>query len=140
LTYLPGDILTKVDRATMSVSLEGREPLLDHRIIEFAARIPTKLKFKNGVKKYLLKEIAHNYIPRELLDRPKMGFGVPVRGWMRNELKDITLDFLNEESLKRSGMFDVGNIIGLRDEYLKGDTTNFELIWYMLVFQLWSDQ
>src|SRR5690606_6969573 len=86
-TYLLDDILQKVDRATMSVSLEGREPFLDHRIIEWAAQLPMEYKYNNGNKKFILKEIVHKYIPKEIMDRPKMGFGIPVEKWLQKELK-----------------------------------------------------
>lgn len=86
----------KVDRASMSISLEGREPLLDHRIIEFAAQLPSQLKYKNGDKKWLLKQITHKYIPKEMMDRPKMGFGVPIIDWFRDELPEYFMIYLNK--------------------------------------------
>lgn len=88
-TYLLDDILTKVDRATMSISLEGREPLLDHRIIEFVAKLSTEYKIKNGNKKYILKSIVHDMIPREVMERLKMGFSIPLNEWFGDELKNI---------------------------------------------------
>lgn len=138
MTYLPGDILTKVDRATMSVSLEGREPLLDHRIIEYAATIPTEMHFSRGNQKHLLKQVVHKYIPKELMERPKKGFGIPVKNWMRNELKDLTLDTLSEETIKRNGLFNTKKVVSLRDDYLNGNDANFELVWYLLTFELWD--
>jgi len=95
-TYMTDDILTKIDRATMSVSLEGREPLLDFRIIEFAAQLPSHYKYKNGNKKHILKEITHKYLPKEMMDRPKMGFGVPIYEWFKDELKEYFLTYLDE--------------------------------------------
>ena len=86
-TYLLDDILQKVDRAGMSVSLEGREPFLDHRIIEWAAQLPLDYKYNNGNKKFILKEIVHKYIPAKMMDRPKMGFGIPISAWLQNDLK-----------------------------------------------------
>ena len=98
-TYMVDDILVKVDRATMSVGLEGREPLLDHRIIEFVSQLPSNLKYRNGIKKYLLKKITHKYIPVKLLDRPKTGFGLPVYEWFKNDLRDYLFYYINENVL-----------------------------------------
>ncbi len=88
-TYLPDDILTKVDRATMSVSLEGREPLLDYRLAEFTARLPSEFKIKGSERKRIFKSVAHRYIPKQMLDRPKKGFSVPYFTWLRNDLRDL---------------------------------------------------
>jgi asparagine synthase (glutamine-hydrolysing) len=98
-TYLVDDILTKVDRATMAVSIEGREPLLDHRLIEFAAQLPLELKYKNKTQKYLLKQIAYKYLPKTLLDRPKSGFAIPLQKWFRTDLKYLLDEFLGEDLL-----------------------------------------
>ena len=87
-TYLVDDILQKVDRATMTASLEGREPYLDHRIIEWAARLPDQYKYNNGVKKYILREIVYDYIPKTMMDRPKMGFAIPIGKWLKTELRN----------------------------------------------------
>ncbi len=95
-TYMRDDILTKVDRATMSVSLEGREPLLDNSIIEFIAQVDSKIKYKNGIKKYILKEITHQYIPKELMDRPKKGFGIPIFEWFKDDLKEYIDYYLSQ--------------------------------------------
>ena len=98
-TYLLDDILQKVDRATMTHSLEGREPFLDHRILEFAAQLPDNFKYNNGIKKRILKDITHQYIPQKLLDRPKMGFAIPIASWLNNQLKDYVqnspIDYVN---------------------------------------------
>ena len=94
-TYMLDDILQKVDRATMTNSLEGREPMLDHRILEFAAQLPDKYKYQNGVKKRILREITHDYIPEKLLDRPKMGFAIPIAKWLKNELRDYLEEYLS---------------------------------------------
>ena len=96
-TYMLDDILQKVDRATMTNSLEGREPMLDHRILEFAAQLPDEYKYQNGIKKRILREIAHEYVPQELLDRPKMGFAIPIAKWLKNELRDHVEEYLNED-------------------------------------------
>jgi len=102
--YLSDDILTKVDRAAMAVSLETRVPLLDHRIIEYAWRIPNNIKTKNDTQKWPLKQILYQHIPRELIERPKMGFGVPVGDWLKGPLREWMLDTLNEDKIKRDGL------------------------------------
>lgn len=104
-TYLPNDILVKVDRAGMSISLEGREPLLDHRLIEFAAQLPPAFKMNGTNKKLLLKQIVHDYVPKDLMDRPKMGFGVPVFNWLRNDLRFYSKKFMNDAAFEKHGLF-----------------------------------
>ena len=136
-TYLPDDILEKVDRAGMSVSLEGREPLLDHRLIEFVAQLPEGLKIKNGDKKYLLKQIVNDYVPKELMERPKMGFGVPVFDWLRNELKYYIDEYMSEEDFKKHGLFKMEEIQAITYHFLKRDKNYNSLFWYLLMFQMW---
>jgi asparagine synthase (glutamine-hydrolysing) len=139
-TYLVDDVLTKVDRATMAVSLEGREPLLDHRLIEFAARVPMKLKFKNNIQKYLLKQIAHKYIPKSLLDRPKSGFAIPLKKWFRTDMKYLLEEFLDREFLQKQGIFNPIYVQNLLKKYYEGQDSVFEKIWFLLVFQMWYKQ
>jgi asparagine synthase (glutamine-hydrolysing) len=136
-TYMVDDILQKVDRATMSVSLEGREPFLDQRIIEFVAKLPSNYKYNNGVGKYLLKEIVHGYVPKEIMERPKMGFGVPIESWLKKELKPLFLDVLNEKHLREQGIFNVAHVIKMRDKYLNGEPVEFQRLSYLFLFQLW---
>ncbi len=138
-TYMVDDILTKVDRATMSVSLEGREPLLDHRIIEFAARLPSNLKYRNGNKKWLLKEITHRYLPKQLMDRPKKGFAVPITEWFKDELKDYLLLYLSEERLNKEGIFNTKEVLKQRDIYLNGDKEDISRLWLILMFEMWYE-
>ncbi len=139
-TYQLDDILTKVDRATMSVSLEGREPLLDYRIIDFVAKLDPNLKINNSNKKYLLKQITHKYLPKEMMDRPKMGFGVPIFDWFKAELKDYLMTYLSEERLKQGGVFNVQAVINLRDRYLVGLDVNINQIWFLLMFEMWREK
>ncbi len=139
-TYMLDDILTKVDRATMSVSLEGREPLLDYRIIEFAASLPSHYKYKNSSTKHILKEITHRYIPKKLMDRPKMGFGVPLMEWFKDELKEYFLIYLDGERLEREGIFNAKEVVWIRDKYLNGEKVNVETLWSLLVFQMWYEK
>ncbi|HIP44814.1 MAG TPA: asparagine synthase (glutamine-hydrolyzing) [Sulfurospirillum arcachonense] len=139
-TYMLDDILTKVDRATMSVSLEGREPLLDYRIIEFVATLPSHYKYKNGVSKHILKEITHKYIPKKMMDRPKMGFGVPLMEWFKDELKEYFLVYLDENRLEQEGIFNAKEVVLMRDRYLRGDRVSIETLWSLLVFQMWYEK
>jgi len=136
-TYMVDDILVKVDRATMSVGLEGREPLLDHRIIEFVAQLPSELKYNNGIKKYLLKKIVHKYIPERLLNRPKTGFGLPVYEWLKTDLRHLVFHYINEEQLSKHNFIDTGQAIKHRDEFLAGKNNNEAQIWLLMMFQMW---
>jgi len=104
-TYLVDDILVKVDRASMGVSLEAREPFLDHRIIEFSLSLPLSFKYKNKQGKYVIRKILHKYIPKNLIDRPKHGFAVPIYDWFKRDLKYLYLEYLNPEKIQREGYF-----------------------------------
>lgn len=140
VTYLPDDILTKVDRATMAFSLEGREPMLDHRVLEWAAVLPDAYKYNKGEKKYILKEIVHKYVPKEIMNRPKMGFGVPVLSWLQNSLK-AKLDFyLSAEFITAQGIFNQKEINKLKEDILSGKDRHYQKLWYILVFQQWYDK
>jgi len=139
-TYMNDNILTKVDRATMSTSLEGREPLLDHTIVEFMAQVDSKVKYKNKEKKYILKEITHKYLPKEMMDRPKKGFSVPLFTWFQDELKEYILYYLNEERLEREGIFNTKLVLHKRDLYFEGKLTDINELWYILVFEMWYER
>lgn len=143
-TYLPGDILCKVDRASMKYSIEARCPILDVNVMEYSYRLPHAYKYSGGVKKRILKDIAYDYIPRELLDRPKVGFGVPLDKWMRGPLKEALQDMCSEEFLKKQGIFDAQYVHRLISTYLKtGDKgpasgANYSKVaWSFFVFQQW---
>jgi asparagine synthase (glutamine-hydrolysing) len=136
-TYMVDDVLVKVDRAGMSVSLEGREPLLDYRIIEYAARLPSGYKYRDGVKKKILKDIAHKYLPVALMDRPKMGFGIPLNQWLRTDLKPYLDEYLNEDKLKLQGIFNVTDVQSLLKSFYSGNNQDGELLWFILMFQMW---
>ena len=136
-TYMPDDILVKVDRAGMSTSLEGREPLLDHRLIEFVAQLPHHFKMKGHNKKYLLKEIVHDYVPKEMMDRPKMGFGVPVFKWLRNELKYYADEYMSDAAFARHGLFKKEGVQHIVNRFYLGDRNYNNLFWYLLMFQMW---
>ena len=105
LTYLPDDILVKVDRAAMASSLETRAPFLDHKLIEYVWKIPQSLKLRNGSGKWILKKILNQYVPKILTNRPKMGFGIPIENWLRGSLKDWAENLINEKRLKEEGFF-----------------------------------
>lgn len=139
-TYLPDDILVKVDRATMEVALEGREPFLDHKILEWSTQLPTELKYKNGKTKYILRKILYKYLPQELVDRPKQGFGVPIYEWFRNELKELYMDYLNREKVDSLGIFNYKEIERMMKLYLEGKGINHHKLWLLFIFQLWQER
>jgi asparagine synthase (glutamine-hydrolysing) len=139
LTYLPDDILTKVDRASMAVSLEARVPLLDHHLVEFAWKVPIEYKIKNGQSKWLLKELLHRYVPEKLMDRPKMGFGVPLGEWLRGPLREWAENFLSEDTLNEGGYFQVSEIRKIWNEHLSEKKDWSSLLWSILMFQAWLE-
>lgn len=143
-TYLPGDILCKVDRASMKYSLEARCPILDKDVMEYSFRIPHSFKFYKGDKKHILKDIAYDYIPRELLDRPKVGFGVPLDKWLRGPLKSQLLDYSDRDFLRKQGLFDADYVSDMICTWLEtgdgGPATgaNYsKLAWSFFTFQQW---
>ncbi len=134
--YLQNDILTKVDRATMSVSLEGREPYLDHRIIEYVAQLPNEYKY-GFTQKMILKDIVHKYVPQELLDRPKAGFSLPINNWLKDDLFFLINDNLNKTVLKETGFFDQDFVSILVNKFLNNKLYNVDIIWKLIQFQIW---
>jgi asparagine synthase (glutamine-hydrolysing) len=136
-SYLQNDILTKVDRATMSVSLEGRDPLVDHRLLEFAARLPFEYKFDGVSTKRILKDIVHEYVPKEMMDRPKSGFSLPIYSWLRDDLSYLLDEYLSERELKASGFFNVPFLIDQVELFRKNKLHYSPFIWKLLMFQMW---
>jgi asparagine synthase (glutamine-hydrolysing) len=136
-SYLPDDILAKVDRATMAVGLEARVPYLDHRIVEFAARLPLQLKINRGTSKWILRQILYQYVPKELVERPKKGFSLPIGRWLRGPLREWAEELLMEDRLTREGFFDTGAVRKFWDAHLSRQRDVEPLIWGILMFQAW---
>ncbi|HVY74333.1 MAG TPA: asparagine synthase C-terminal domain-containing protein, partial [Puia sp.] len=139
-TYLVDDILQKVDRATMSISLEGREPFLDQHIIEWAAGLPADYKIYNGQRKYILRRIVHQYIPEQIMDRPKMGFAVPIRSWLHQALKPLVDHYFSASFLKQQGIFNEKYLQRISGSYYEKGRENDYKIWFILMFQMWYDK
>ena len=138
--YLPEDILTKVDRASMAVSLEVRIPLLDYRIAEFVYSLPLDLRYRRGIRKYLLKKVLYKYLPAKLFRRPKQGFGIPLDEWLRGGVKPYLNEYLNIERIKKDGMFNHGFVEELVQKHLSGKYNYQYPLWTLLQFQLWKEK
>lgn len=139
LTYLPDAMLTKVDRASMARGLEVRVPLLDHRLVEFSAGLPEEMKYRDGTGKYLLKKLLARYLPPRLFERPKTGFGIPLAGWLRCELKELLCDYLSPERLKAEGRFDAAYVQQKIREHLSGRASHHYRLWSLLMWQMWRE-
>jgi asparagine synthase (glutamine-hydrolysing) len=137
--YLPGDILVKLDRATMAASLEGRCPFLDHRVVEFAWRLPTAVKVRDGQGKWLLRQVLRRYLPEALFERPKQGFNVPIGAWLTGPLRDWAQDLLDRSKLQRTGFFDSGRVESCWQEHLSGRRDRASELWAVLMVQAWLD-
>ena len=137
-TYLTDDILCKVDRASMSTSLETRVPFLDKHVVELAWSLPTSMKIRNGQGKWILKEILKKYVPKKYTERPKMGFGIPLGNWLRDELKDWGEDLISKKTLDTDGYFNSELVIKLWNEHQSKKRDWQSILWPILIFQSWK--
>lgn len=139
--YLPDDLLVKVDRASMSVGLEAREPLLDHKLVEYALSLPLRYKYSNRTTKYILKRILYKYLPRELVDRPKRGFGAPLEHWLlHSSLKSLILEYLNPKRIREQGIFSPAYIQKMVNDFRRGIWINPTKMWNLVAFELWYEK
>ncbi|KZZ77921.1 hypothetical protein A3765_08705 [Oleiphilus sp. HI0130] len=138
--YLPGDNLVKTDRASMSASLEMRLPILDQRVVEYSWRLSDELKVHNGKSKWLLRQVLYRYVPAKLIDRPKMGFSVPLAKWLKSDLKAWGDNLLSTSSLKRHGLLDASLIRRTWSEHQSGKFDHSHKLWTVLIFQAWYDK
>ena len=139
ITYLPNDILVKIDRAAMASSLETRAPFLNHKLLEYVWKIPQSLKLRNGHGKWILKKILNQYVPKNLTERPKMGFGIPIDIWLRGPLRDWAENLLNEKKLQKEGFFNPRLVRDKWSEHLSGNRNLHTNLWDILMFQAWAD-
>ena len=142
--YLPDDILTKVDRTTMAVGLEGREPLLDHRLVEFALRLPLSLRRGALGTKHLLRRVLYRYVPRAIVDRPKQGFGIPMSRWLRGELSALLDIYLAPERVRAAGILDPRVVARALNNFREGgpgrDRLDVQKVWLLLAFEMWREK
>ena len=140
LTYLPDDILTKVDRASMAVALEVRVPILDHRVVELSWRLPSRLKMRRGKGKWLLRQVLYRRVPASLVERPKMGFSVPIDAWLRGPLREWASDLLAPASVRRGGVLDPTAAAAAWQAFQEGRGPSGLELWALLMFRAWEDR
>jgi asparagine synthase (glutamine-hydrolysing) len=139
MNYLPDDIMTKVDRCSMAVALEAREPLLDHRMVEFVWKLPRRFKYDGRQTKRLLRQVLYRYVPRALVERPKMGFSIPLGTWLREDLRDWAEGLLSKQRLAADGIFAVDEVRRLWDEHQARRANRENVLWNVLMFQAWKE-
>jgi asparagine synthase (glutamine-hydrolysing) len=139
-TYLPDDILVKVDRAGMAVALEAREPLLDHKILEYIVKIPIEYKFKKGTSKYILRRILDKYVPQNLVCRPKQGFGIPIYEWFKTSLKRYYMEYLNKKRIESDGFLNAESVESMLSQCLNEKGISHNKLWLLLIFQMWREK
>jgi asparagine synthase (glutamine-hydrolysing) len=139
ISYLPDDILVKVDRASMGVSLESRAPFLDHRVVEFAWRVPVSMMVRNGQRKWLLRQVLYRYVPPKMVERPKVGFSVPIESWLRGPLSEWAESLIDEARLRKEGFFEAGPVRQKWAEHLAGKQNWQHSVWNVLMFQAWLE-
>lgn len=139
MTYLPDDILVKVDRASMSNSLETRVPFLDHRVIELAWRLPVEMKVRQGQSKWILRQVLYQYVPKNLIERPKVGFSIPLGEWLRGPLREWAEELLSAKRLSQEGFFDHNAVSKIWHDHLRGKENHESLLWCLLMFQAWLE-
>jgi asparagine synthase (glutamine-hydrolysing) len=138
--YLPGDILTKVDRATMATSIEGREPLIDHRLVEFALRLPLDMRRGPLGTKHLLRKVLYKHVPAEMVDRPKMGFGIPIDTWLRGDLSHLIDEHLEPAAIKRQNILNPVSVEKAVRAFRAKDEAATNRVWSLLAFQMWRER
>ncbi len=137
VSYLPDDILTKLDRASMAIALEARVPLLDHRLVEFAWALPRRAKLRHGTGKWLLRQVLYRYVPAALVERPKMGFAIPLAEWLRGPLREWAETLLDERRLRATGLVNAGRVRALWNEHIGGRRNHQHLLWDVLMLEAW---
>jgi asparagine synthase (glutamine-hydrolysing) len=139
ISYLPDDILAKVDRASMAASLESREPLLDYRLVEFAWTLPLSMKVRNGKGKHVLRRVLYRYVPESMIERPKMGFGIPLGAWLRGPLREWAESLLDPAAIRKHGLLDPAPVRAKWEEHLAGRGDWSYYLWAVLMLQVWLD-